>query len=128
MLPKKLSTDLTSLGEEQNRLALVMEMVIAEDGGVPKSTLFQAMVRSHAKLAYNSIAAWLAGSSAAPEPVTAVAALDAQRRLQDHVAQRLKARRHHHGALSVETIEPRAVFDGDVLTDLRVEQNIAPRN
>ena len=122
MLPEKLSTDLTSLGEGQDRLAIVVEMVIAEDGAVLSSTLFRALVRNHAKLAYNSVAAWLAGEAPAPERVKAVSGLDAQLRLQDQVAQRLKVRRHQQGALSLETIEPRAVFEDGVLTDLRVEQ------
>ena len=122
MLPEKLSTDLTSLGEGQARFAVIVEMVIAEDGAVLSSTLFRALVRNHAKLAYNSVAAWLAGEAPAPERVTAVSGLDAQLRLQDQVAQRLKVRRHQQGALSLETIEPRAVFDGEALTDLRVEQ------
>ena len=122
MLPEKLSTDLTSLGEGQVRLAIVVEFVVAEDGAVLNSTLFRALVRNHSKLAYNSVAAWLAGAAPAPERVAAVSGLDAQLRLQDQVAQRLKARRHQQGALSLETIEPRAVFEGEVLTDLRVEQ------
>jgi len=122
MLPEKLSTDLTSLGEGQDRLAIVVEMAIAEDGMVLSSTLFRALVRNHAKLAYNNIAAWLAGEASVPDRVKAVSGLDAQLRLQDQVAQRLKTRRHEQGALSLETIEPRAVFDGEVLTDLRVEQ------
>ncbi|MEQ1792318.1 MAG: ribonuclease catalytic domain-containing protein, partial [Nitrospiraceae bacterium] len=122
MLPEKLSTDLTSLGEGQDRLAIVVEMTIAEDGVVRSSTLFRALVHNHAKLAYNGVAAWLAGEAPAPERVTAVSGLDAQLRLQDQVAQRLKVRRHQQGALSLETIEARAVFDGELLTDLRVEQ------
>jgi VacB/RNase II family 3'-5' exoribonuclease len=122
MLPEKLSTDLTSLNEEQDRLAIVTEMVVAEDGTVISSTHFRALVRNHAKLAYNSVAAWLVGTAPAPERIKAVSGLDEQLRLQDRVAQRLKARRHQCGALSLETIEPRAVFDGEVLTDLRVEQ------
>jgi exoribonuclease-2 len=122
MLPEKLSTDLTSLGEGQDRLAIVVEMVIAEDGAVLSSTLFRALVRNQAKLAYNSVAAWLAGETPEPEQVKAISGLDAQLRLQSQVAQRLKARRHQQGALSLETIEPRAVFDGEVLTALRVEQ------
>ena len=122
MLPEKLSTDLTSLGEGQDRLAIVVEMAIAEDGAIRSSTLFRALVRNHAKLAYNNIAAWLAGEVPAPEPVRALSGLDAQLRLQDQVAQRLKARRHEQGALSLETIEPRAVFKGEVLTNLKVEQ------
>jgi exoribonuclease-2 len=122
MLPEKLSTDLTSLGEGEDRLAIVVDMTITEDGAVRSSTLFRALVHNHAKLAYNSVAAWLAGDAPAPERVTAVSGLDAQLRLQDQVAQRLKVRRHQQGALSLETIEPRAVFDGEVLTDLKVEQ------
>jgi VacB/RNase II family 3'-5' exoribonuclease len=122
MLPEKLSTDLTSLGEGQDRFAIVVEMVIAKDGAVLSSTLFRALVRNHAKLAYNSVAAWLAGEAPAPERVKAVSGLDAQLRLQDQVAQRLKVRRHRQGALSLETIEPRAVFEEGVLTNLKVEQ------
>ncbi|MBI3357960.1 MAG: RNB domain-containing ribonuclease [Nitrospirae bacterium] len=122
MLPEKLSTDLTSLGEGQDRLAIVVEIVVAEDGAVLSSALYPALVRNHAKLAYNSVAAWLAGSAPAPERVMSVSGLDAQLRLQDQVAQRLKLRRHQQGALSLETIEPRAVFEGEVLTALRVEQ------
>lgn len=122
MLPDKLSTDLTSLVEGQDRLAIVVEFAVTTDGTVLTSTLYQAVVRNHAKLAYNSVAAWLTGAAPAPDPVVSVPGLAEQLRLQDEVAQRLKARRHHRGALSLETIEPRAVFDGDVLTDLRVEQ------
>lgn len=122
MLPEKLSTDLTSLGEGQDRLAMVVEMVIAEDGAVLSSTLFRALVRNHAKLAYNSVAAWLAGEMPAPERVKAVSGLDEQLHLQDRIAQRLKLRRHQCSALSLETIEPRAIFDGGVLTELRLEQ------
>jgi exoribonuclease-2 len=122
MLPEKLSTDLTSLGEGEDRLAVVVDMTITEDGVVRSSNIFRALVHNHAKLAYNGVAAWLAGEAPAPERVTAVSGLDAQLRLQDQVAQRLKVRRHQQGALSLETIEARAVFDGELLTDLRVEQ------
>src|SRR6185295_3834872 len=72
MLPEKLSTDLTSLGEGQDRLTIIVEMVIAENGAVLSSTLFRALVRNHAKLAYNSVAAWLTGESPEPERVKAV--------------------------------------------------------
>src|SRR5207302_487750 len=68
--------------------------------------------------AYDAVAAWLAGTAPAPPRVAAVPGLDAQLRLQDRVAQAMKELRHRRGALDLETIEPRAVFDGDVLTDL----------
>src|SRR5882672_7350953 len=57
MLPEKLSTDLTSLGEGQERLAIVMEMVIAGDGTMTTSDIYQAVVLNRAQLAYNGVAA-----------------------------------------------------------------------
>lgn len=122
MLPEKLSTDLTSLGAGQERLALVVEITVGADGVATGGDVYRARVVNHAKLAYDAVAAWLDGTGPAPPPVTVVSALDAQLRLQDSVAQAMKALRHHHGALSLETLEPRAVFDGDVLTDLRPDE------
>ena len=122
MLPERLSTDLTSLGEGQERLAIVIEMVIDSDGAVLGSDVYRATVLSHGKLAYNSVAAWLAGQGRMPPRVAAGRGLAEQLRLQDRVAQALKTRRSHHGALTLQTIESRAVFDGDVLTDLRPEE------
>jgi VacB/RNase II family 3'-5' exoribonuclease len=121
MLPTVLSTDLTSLGENEDRLAIVIEMVVDGEGAVGNSAVYRALVRNHAKLAYDAVAAWLDGG-AVPERVTAVSGLDANLRVQDAAAQRLKRVRHEHGALELETIEPRAVFTDDVLTDLRREE------
>ncbi len=121
MLPAQLSTDLTSLGQDEDRAAVVVEMVVGADGMIGSSAVYRAIVRNRAKLAYNGVAAWLEGGPA-PERVAAVPGLDAQVRIQDRVAQTLKGVRHQHGALCLETIEPRAVFDGDVLADLRLEE------
>ena len=118
MLPEKLSTDLTSLGEDQERLAIVMEMVIAADGTVTSSEIYRAAVLNRAKLAYHSVAAWLEGTAPAPTKLAAVPGLDEQLRIQDQVAQALKKVRHAHGALQLETLEARAVFDNGALTDL----------
>ena len=123
MLPEKLSTDLTSLGQDEDRLAIVVEMVISADGSVASSDLYHATVRNKAKLAYNGVAAWLDGEHPAPERVVKVPGADAQIRLQDQVAQRLKNRRQHQGALSLETIEARPVFEGNALADLEVERS-----
>ena len=122
MLPERLSTDLTSLGEGQDRVALAVEMVVKDDGALAASDLYRAVVRNRAKLAYNAVAAWLEGTGAIPDRVAAVPGMEAQLRLQDQVAQRLGEVRHHHGALSLETIQARPVFDGEVLTDLEVEE------
>lgn len=122
MLPEKLSTDLTSLGEGQERVAIVIEMEVDANGAVGNSDIYRAVVVNRAKLAYNSVAAWLDGTAPAPAPVSAVPGLDDQLRTQDRVAQTMKLRRHEHGALTLQTIEARPVFDGELLTDLRPDE------
>ncbi|MBI5932147.1 MAG: RNB domain-containing ribonuclease [Chloroflexi bacterium] len=122
MLPEKLSTDLTSLNPNEDRLALVVEMEIAVDGSLLNSEVYAARVRNHAKLAYNSIAAWLDGSRTIPDAVSAIPGLDENLRLQDKTAQSMKTLRHNHGALSLETIQARPVFDGDQMQSLEIEE------
>ena len=122
MLPEKLSTDLTSLNYESDRLAMVIEMVIASDGSLQGSDIYSAIVRNCAKLAYNSVADWLEGPGPMPQAIGKVDGLDENLRLQDRVAQKLKALRHLQGALDLATIEARAVFDGDQIKDLEAER------
>jgi VacB/RNase II family 3'-5' exoribonuclease len=122
MLPELLSTDLTSLNEGQERLVLVVDMIVDGDGQVTEGELTRALVVNRAKLAYNAVAAWLEGKSEPPAKVSAVAGLAENLRLQDRVAQSLRQRRHQNGALELETLEPRAVFQGDAVADLRLEQ------
>jgi len=123
MLPERLSTDLTSLNEGQERLALVTDMRVDGDGVVQKGELYRAVVVNRAKLAYDSVAAWLEGTAAAPAKVSAVAGLADNLRLQDRVAQALRQQRLQHGALDLQTLEPRAVFEGDVVADLRLDRS-----
>jgi exoribonuclease-2 len=122
MLPEKLSTNLTSLNYEADRLAIVIEMIIARDGSLERSNLYRAAVRNRAKLAYNGVAGWLEGNGPMPRGIDSVEGLDENLRLQDQAAQKLKALRHVHGALNLETIEARPVFDGDELKDLEAER------
>jgi exoribonuclease-2 len=121
MLPERLSTDLTSLGEGEDRVALVVEMAVNADGTVGAADLYRAVVKNRAKLAYNAVAAWLDATGPIPDRVATVPGMEAQLRLQDQVAQRLRDVRHHHGALSLETLQARPVFEGETLTDLEVE-------
>ena len=121
MLPEKLSTDFTSLNLNETRLAIVVEMVLGADGSLLDSEIYRAWVRNHAQLAYDSVAAWLDGGEM-PEAVAAVDGLAKNLRLQDQVAQKMRNLRHVHGALSLETIEAKPVFDGEQLRDLKVEQ------
>ena len=122
MLPEKLSTDLTSLADRKDRLAIVIEFEVGADGAVGKSDIYRATVTNRAKLAYNSIASWLDGAGPEPAPVSMVPGLDQNLRLQDRVAQAMKKRRHQNGALTLETIEARPVFAGDSLRDLQADQ------
>ncbi|MEO6786310.1 MAG: RNB domain-containing ribonuclease [Chthoniobacteraceae bacterium] len=122
MLPEALSTNLTSLNEDQDRIAVVVDMVFGEDASLAESDIYRAQVHNRAKLAYRSVAAWLDGQGPAPQRVKDVAGLDENLRLQDRVAQRLAAVRHERGALSLETIEARAVFKGDAVTGLELER------
>jgi VacB/RNase II family 3'-5' exoribonuclease len=122
MLPEKLSTDLTSLNFDEDRLSIVVEMVIGADGSLQGSNIYRALVLNHAKLAYYSVASWLDGSGTVPEAVAGINGLDENLRLQDKAAQRMKNLRHIHGALSLETIEAKPLFDGDEIRDLEVER------
>jgi exoribonuclease-2 len=121
MLPEPLSTDLTSLNQDQDRAAIVADMVFESDGALAGSEIYRARVHNHAKLAYHAVAAWLMGESPAPPALAAVSGLDANLRIQDAVAQKLAERRHRKGALSLESIEPKARFDGDALADLALD-------
>jgi ribonuclease R len=123
MLPEKLSTDLTSLGFAVERVALVIEMSFDKDGEMTTSDVYQAVVKNKAKLAYNAVAAWLDGKGAMPAPIGAVPGLDANIRVQHEVADKLRARRHMRGALSLQTIQARPVFDGELLRDLVPDQS-----
>ena len=122
MLPTQLSTDLTSLNFQADRLAVVIDMVINDDGALAESSLYRARVRNQAKLAYNGVGPWLEGRGPLPPAIAAVPGLEANLRLQDGVAQKLKALRHAHGALNLETIESRPVFEDGALSRLEVEQ------
>jgi VacB/RNase II family 3'-5' exoribonuclease len=118
MLPERLSTDLTSLGQGVARPSIVVDMTVGSDGIVSQSEIYRALVMNRAKLAYASVGAWLANTGPVPARVAAVSGLDAQLRLQDAAAQRLKQSRHERGSLTLMTLETHPVFDDGLLTDL----------
>ena len=97
-------------------------MVIGADGSLHDSAVYRARVRNHAKLAYNSVAAWLDGKGPMPAEIAAAKGVEAALRLQDSAARSMKSFRHQHGALSLETIEAKPIFDGDAIRDLQVEE------
>ena len=125
MLPERLSNDLTSLNAGQNRLALVTEMVFDTEGVLTESTLYRALVRNQAKLAYDAVSDWIDGTGGLPTQAAAVPGMDQQLRRQDEVAQKIRALRHAEGSLEFESSQPRAVFEGSRVVDLQQQvQNV----
>lgn len=122
MLPEKLSTNLTSLGLNEDRLAIVIEMVVDPDGSIQQSYISRAWVRNRAKLSYHAIGEWLEAGGSVPAGVSAVPGLDDNLRMQDRVAQRLRALRHAHGALDLETVKGKPVFENGRLRGFSVEK------
>ncbi len=126
MLPLRLSTDLTSLNPDQNRLALVTIMKIDTHGEVISSTVERAWVRNKAKLAYDAVSAWIEGESDLPPAASVVPGMGQQLRCQDSVAQKLRLHRHLKGSLEFQTFQPHAIFEGDRVVEIRQqEQNRA---
>src|SRR4030095_1291204 len=119
---EKLSTDLTSLREDEERFAVVVEMTIDNQGQISASDVYRALVMNRAKLAYDSVAAWLDGNAPPPPALASVEGLDQQLRQQDQIAQTLRRVRYEHGALNFETVQARPVFNEGVLTDLRADE------
>ena len=121
MLPEKLSTNLTSLNEGEERVALVVEMTVGSGGTVQKGEVYRALVHNKAQLAYDAVGAWLEGG-ATPPKVEKVKGLGENLKLQDRTADAMRALRHENGALDLETIEARAVIVDGSVVDLRQER------
>jgi len=118
MLPERFSTDLTSLGPDVDRLAVVTELTVTPQGEVIDAAFYRALVRNRCKLAYRAVAGWLDGRAEMPRAMADVPGVAEQIKLQDQVADALRAVRCDHGALTLRTIQSHAVFDGDALRDL----------
>jgi len=113
MLPAELSEGITSLNENEDRVALVIEYTVDQAGSTADGKAYRALVRNQAQLAYNAVGAWFEGRGPAPAKVAANAELAAQLKLQDMAAQRMVGGRFQHGALDLETIETRPVMLAD---------------
>jgi VacB/RNase II family 3'-5' exoribonuclease len=119
MLPTELSEGMSSLNENEDRAAVVIEFTVDPSGGTSSGKAYRALVRNRAQLAYPSIGAWLEGKAEAPAKVAANADLAAQLKLQDKAAQQLVGCRFQHGALDLETIETRPVMLHDEAVEIK---------
>ena len=122
MLPEVLSTDRTSLNENSDRAAIVVDMVVEDGGTVAGAELYRALVRNRAKLTYSGVAAWLDGAADALPVLATEHEIADQVRLQDRIARALDARREAEGALDFARTELRPVMDGSVVGELRTEE------
>jgi exoribonuclease-2 len=121
MLPVELSTDRTSLNENEDRHAIVIDLTVEADGHVGSAEIYRALVRNKAQLAYPAVAAWLDGTGPAPAAVVRLAGLDAQLRHQDDIARRLQREREECGALDFDRTELKPIVDENGVRELRTE-------
>ena len=116
MLPERLSTDLTSLNEGEDRAAYVVELDVEPDGTVDRVDVYRALVHNHAKLTYPVVGSWLEGRGEPPAAFGRVPGLAEQLELQDEAGRALRTSRIREGALNIETVEARpVVVDGRVV-------------
>jgi len=126
MLPTDLSEGITSLNENEDRAAMVIEFAVDASGQASDEKVYRALVHNRAQLAYPSVGAWLEGKTGAPPKVAASADLAAQLELQDTAAQRMAGGRFQHGALDLETIETQPVLHtGEIVGIAPLEKNRA---
>ena len=123
MLPERLCHDLTSLNPGTDRLAVVCEMDFSDDALLTGFALYRARVRNKAQLAYDAVSAWLEDQGELPAAAARVAGMEAQLHLQDALAQKLRVLRRAQGSLELETFQPHALFDGERITDIRLQMH-----
>jgi exoribonuclease-2 len=126
MLPEELSTNLTSLRDDQDRVALVVEMVLDADGELKRSDVSRALVHNYAKLAYRDVGRWLDDGAPMPEAVRQTPGMEPQIRLQLQAAERLRALRRRNGMLKFQSTEVQPIIeDGKVVGLKSPDQNSA---
>ena len=128
MLPERLSTDLSSLNEGEDRLAVVIQFDVAADGALTNASVYRALVHNKAKLVYDAVGIWLEGKGPAPPLIAASPELHDQLRMQDEAAQRLRRARSIAGALDFESVEARPVVVRGKVVDLAVDRRNRARD
>ncbi len=128
MLPERLSTDLTSLNQGEDRLAVVIQFDVTAEGDLANTSVYRALVHNRAKLTYDAIGMWLESKGPAPPAIARWAELADQVRMQDEAAQRLRRARTLAGALNFESIEASPVVVNGKVVDLAVARRNRARD
>ena len=119
MLPNELSTDLTSLNENEDRAADVVEFMVDAQGVVGESSIYTAVVRNKAQLAYSKVGPWLEDTGGPDAKVAASPDLQAQLKLQNEAALALRAERVRQGALEFNRTEADPVVVDGAVREIR---------
>ena len=122
MLPEVLSTDRSSLNQDQDRVAIVIEFVVAKGGSVTSSDVYRAVLRNKARLSYDDLGDWLAGKAPVPPQVSGTPGLADQLQLQNAATRGLLDQRQKRGALQLETIEAQAVIKDGKVVDVKLQK------
>lgn len=128
MLPERLSTNLTSLNEGHDRLAIVVEFDVTASGALANALVYHALVHNHAKLTYDGVGLWLEGQAPPPRALAQWPELADQLLLQDEAAQRLRRARTLAGALNFESVEAAPVVLRGKVVDLAVAKRNRARD
>lgn len=123
MLPAELSTDMTSLLDGKDRAGMVVELRILETGAVVCHDCYPALLRNKSKLAYSSVAAWLEGQGPLPPAAAAVPGMDAQLRLQNDTAGKIRTYRRQRGTLAFASVEASPVMSDGEVTGIEVSRH-----
>ena len=109
MLPEKLSNGLCSLNPDVERLAVVCDMLVADDGRIDAYQFYPAVINSHARLTYTEVAAALANTRG-PEAQRRADVVPHLLHLHE-VYRALLKQRNKRGAIDFETVETQIVCD-----------------
>ncbi|MDB6019364.1 MAG: Exoribonuclease [Pedosphaera sp.] len=123
MLPLQLSTDATSLLNDCDRSAMVIELHILDSGQVDCHDVYPAWTRNRAKLAYGTVGAWLQGQGPMPPAIASVPGMEAQIRLQKETSDKLSGIRRRQGSLTFGSVEATPVVENGVVKDLVISQH-----
>src|SRR6266852_5613307 len=124
MLPERLSNGICSLNPDVDRLCMVCDLALDSEGRPLQSEIYEAVMRSHARLTYTKVAEALEG-----EPQADVRPLLGDLRVAHELARKLTARRRERGSIDFDLPEAKIVLadDGSVKEIVRRPRNDAHR-
>ena len=109
MLPEELSNGLCSLKPDEDRLCLVCDMSINDQGKVVRSRFDTAVMRSHARLTYEEVWQWIV--SGTPEIRPGMEDVSASLKDLYGLYKSLRKARTRRGAIDFESNEVQFSFD-----------------